>query len=81
MIWQDIVISVICFLFGFMLFPQIKSSLKGRHVNVWSAGLTSLGLYIIAIAFATLDLWLSVISDLFSGTVWLILWYLAFRGR
>jgi len=80
--WQDIVIAVVCFLFGFMLFPQIRSSLHGRHVNAWSAGLTSIGLFVIAIMFATLELWVSFASDVFAGSVWLLLWYLAvFKNR
>jgi len=82
MAWQDIVIAIVCFSFGFMLLPQIRSSLRGKHVNAWSAGMTTLGLYTIAVMFWTLELWVSTASDIFAGSVWLILWYLAvFKNR
>lgn len=71
--WQDKVIMVIGFLFGFMLVPMIIDSLHGQTVNVFSSFLTACGLYILAICFWTLKLRLSFIANMFSGTMWLIL--------
>lgn len=81
MIWQDIVISMIGFLFGFILIPQIKDSLKGKTVNVMTSSLTAIGLYILGAAFITLGLWLSAISSIFSGTMWLILFIISLPRR
>ena len=75
--WQDYVISIIGFSFGFMLIPMIRDSMKGRTVNIYSAGLTAFGLYMISICFLTLDLWLSYISNMFCATMWIILFYLS----
>ena len=63
-VWQDKVISIIGFLFGFMLIPMIIDSFKGMPVNSISSGLTMTGLYIMAFTFWTLKLRLSVISIL-----------------
>ena len=79
--WQDIVISVVSILFGFMLFPQIADSIKGKTVNIFSAGLTTIGLYILAGTFATLELWFSVVAELFVGTAWLVLFILSYTHR
>jgi hypothetical protein len=71
--WQDIVIAVVGLSFGFMLFPQLRDVIYGKSVNVYTAGLTTAGLYILAITFFTLDMLITVIAEIFSGTVWLLL--------
>ncbi len=75
--WQDYVISIFGFLFGFMLILMIRDSMKGRTVNVYSAGLTAFGLYVISFCFFTLNFWISHISNMFCATMWLILFYLS----
>lgn len=77
--WQDYVIAVVGLLFGFMMFPQIRDSLKGKTVNAVSAGLTMLGLFVLGFTFASLDLWLSVASEFFSGGTWLVLFVLSVK--
>ena len=74
--WQDKVIMIVGFTFGFMLIPMIIDSFKGFTVNVLSSFLTTIGLYIIAFCFFTLKLKLSFIAQLFTGTMWLILFIL-----
>jgi len=74
--WQDKVIMVVGFLFGFMLIPIIIDSWNGQTINIFSTFLTTIGLYTIAICFWTLKLKLSFISESFAGTMWLILFIL-----
>ncbi len=75
--WQDKVISVVGCTFGFMLIPMIIDSLNGFTVNLVSAGLTMLGLYVMAFTFWTLRLKLSTLANLFSGTMWAVLFILS----
>jgi hypothetical protein len=71
--WQDTVIALVGLSFGFMLLPQVIDCIHGKSVNVYTAGLTTVGLYILAITFFTLDMPITVIAEIFSGTVWLLL--------
>ena len=80
--WQDYVIAIVSVLFGFILLPQFRDVLKGETVlNVTTAGLTTVGLYILAITFFTLEMWVSVSAEIFSGTVWLFLFIFSFRNK
>ncbi len=79
--WQDIVISIVGLMFGVILFPQLKDVWRGKTIlNLYSASLTTLGLFILAFTFATMDLWLSFVADFFSATVWFLLFLLSFRN-
>lgn len=80
--WQDYVISIVSLLFGVILLPQLKDVWDGKTIlNVYTAALTTLGLYILGITFFTLNLWISVISEFFSATVWLLLFILSLRNK
>jgi len=81
MIWQDIVIGVLGFLFSVMLIPQIKDSLKGKSINTMTSGLTAIGLFVMGATFLTLELWLSSLSSFLNGTLWLTLLVLAVKKR
>ena len=82
MIWQDIVIAMVSLLFGFILLPQLKDAWHGKSIlNVYTAGLTTIGLYILAGTFYTLNLWVSVTAELFSGTIWLLLFVFSYKYR
>jgi len=79
--WQDIVIATVGLMFGVILFPQLRDVWNGKtSLNLYSASLTTVGLFILAITFATMNLWLSLIADFFSGTVWLMLFILSVRN-
>jgi len=80
MIWQDIVIAALGFLFSIMLIPQIRDSLNGKFVNTTSSALTALGLFIMGATFVTLELWFTSISTFLNGAVWLLLLILALKG-
>ena len=71
--WQDIVIAIVGFLFGFILLPLLRGVWRGDSTNIYTAGLTTIGLYILAATFFTMHYWLSFTADLFSGTIWLLL--------
>jgi len=80
-IWQDVVIAVVSILFGFILIPQFKDLLKGKvYINLYTAGLTTIGLYILAATFLTLEFWISFFADIFSGTIWLLLFFYSIRN-
>jgi hypothetical protein len=63
----------VSFMFGLMLIPMIIDSINGYTVNIISAFLITIGLYVIACCFFTLKLKLSFLSEIFAGTAWLIL--------
>jgi len=71
--WQDIVIAIVGLLFGFILLPLLRDVWRGDSTNIYTAGLTTIGLYILAATFFTMRYWLSCTADLFSGTIWLLL--------
>jgi len=75
--WQDVVIAVVGLLFGFILLPLLRDVWRGDSTNIYTAGLTTIGLYILAATFFTMDYWLSFTADLFSGTIWLLLFILS----
>ena len=82
MIWQDYVISTVSVLFGFILFPQLKDVIKnGESLNLFTAGFTTFGLYILGLTFFTLQMWLSVFAEFFSGTVWLLLFLYSVKNK
>ena len=75
MIWQDIVISIVVVLFSYALIPQIVYGFKNKKptITFQTAIITSLGMYIIAITYLTIDLIFSTIMCLITGTLWLLL--------
>ncbi len=80
-IWQDIVIAVISILFGFILLPELKDVVHSRvYINLYTAGLTTIGLYMLAATFLTMHFWISFIADVFTGTVWLLLFVFSLRN-
>lgn len=80
-IWQDIVVAVVSLMFGLILIPQLVEVYRGKTtLNLFSASITTIGLYILAATFLTLDLWLSFLSDIIAGTVWLLLFIFSYRN-
>ena len=70
MIWQDIVIMISVFGFAIALIPSIKGKQKPAKS---SCVLTVILLSATAVSFATLNLWLSFISEISSIIAWGIL--------
>lgn len=82
MLWQDIVIAVVSILFGFILIPQLKDVWSGKTIlNGFTAALTTIGLFILAITFFTLNLYISVAAETFSGIIWLLLFIFSARNN
>ncbi len=82
MLWQDIVIAAVSLLFGFILIPQLKDVLNGKTIlNGFTAAFTTIGLFILAITFLTLNLYISVVAETFSGVIWLLLFILSVRNN
>ena len=81
MIWQDYVIAIVSVLFGFILIPQLKDVIKnGEILNLFTASLTTIGLYVLGITFFTLNMWVSFGAEFFSGTVWLMLFIFSYKN-
>ncbi|MEM4258767.1 MAG: hypothetical protein QXL17_06420 [Candidatus Thermoplasmatota archaeon] len=78
--WQDYVIAVVSISFGFMLVPQLRDVFRGNCVNLYTAGLTTIGLFILGFTFSTLQMWVTVIAEVFSGTIWLFLFVFSLRN-
>jgi hypothetical protein len=81
-VWQDIVIAVVSILFGFILIPQLKDVWQGKStLNLFTASLTTIGLYILAATFYTMQFWISFTAEIFSGTIWLLLFALSLKNK
>lgn len=79
--WQDIVIAVVSILFGFILMPQLKDVWHGKSIlNLYTSSLTTIGLFVLAITFYTMQFWISFTAEIFSGTIWLLLFVLSFKN-
>ena len=79
--WQDIAIAVVGLLFGFILLPLLRDVWRGKYINIYTAGLTTLGLYVMAATFFTMNFWVSFIAEVFSGTIWLLLFVLSVKHK
>ncbi|MBT4136147.1 hypothetical protein HOD75_00205 [archaeon] len=75
MVWQDIVIAIANVLFGYSLIYQVYLGFKKRKgfLAIQTSFLTTIGLYAIAFAFLTMNLYISALVSVFNGTLWLIL--------
>ena len=78
--WQDYVIAVVSLLFGVILFPQLRDVWNGQSLNITTSALTTVGLYVLVFTFATMEYWVSMIADIFSGSVWLLIFILSWRN-
>ena len=75
MVWQDIVIAIANILFGYSLAYQVYMGFKEKKgfIKLQASFLTTIGLYALAFAFFTLNLFVSTIVATFNGTMWLLL--------
>jgi len=80
--WQDYVIAIVSVLFGFILLPQLRDCWHKKTVlNIYTAFLTTIGLYVLGITFYTLEMWVSFGAEFFSGTIWLLLFLFSYRNK
>ena len=75
MIWQDIIITISNILFSYALIPQVYKGFKMKKgfLTFQTAFLTTIGLYVSALAFFTLNLFFSATIMTINGTLWAIL--------
>ncbi len=79
--WQDLVIAAVSLMFGIILLPQLQDVWHGKTIlNLYTAGLTTIGLFVLVITFFTMGFWISFIADFFSGIIWLLLFILSVRN-
>ena len=77
MVWQDIVITLANLVLGYALVPQVYQGFKNKkgYLNLQTATLSSLGLYVMTFAFFTLKLYLSASVTLVIAILWTILFF------
>jgi len=79
--WQDLAITTITVLFAVLLLPQLRDVIsRGTVLNFFSAFFTSILGYMLALVFATLDLWISMFGQGLGATVWMLLAYFSLRN-
>lgn len=79
LIWQDIVLTSIGFMFAIFLVPMAKDALRGKLINPFTSMSTAIGLYTTSIIYTTLGLWLATIASAMSGTMWLIIFLVPYK--
>ncbi len=80
--WQDYVIAIVSVLFGFILLPQLMDTWRGKTIlNLYTASLTTIGLFILAATFFTMGYWNSFIADVLSGIIWFLLFVFSVRNK
>jgi hypothetical protein len=77
MSWQDGVFTTINIIFIIALIPTLRSKLL--KPPVLTCLITGSGLAVIAVAYATLSLWLGASSAMLSAIIWLIIGYQSYR--
>ena len=80
--WQDYVIAIVSLLFGVILLPQLIDTWRGKTIlNLYTASLTTVGLFILAGTFFTMSYWTSFIADVISGVIWFLLFVLSLKNK
>lgn len=79
--WQDYVIATVSVLFGFILLPQLRDVWHGQVLNIFTAGLTTLGLFILVYTFYTMDYMVSTFSSVFSAMIWMGIFVLSIKNK
>ncbi len=75
MIWQDIILTLVNFIFTYSLIPQVYHGFKVKKTSILfqTALLTFIGLYLSSIAMLTLRLYVSGAVMFVNATLWLLL--------
>jgi len=80
--WQDYVIAIVSLLFGIILLPQLVDTIKGKTIlNLYTASLTTVGLFILAGTFFTMKYWTSFAADVLSGVIWFLLFVFSMKNK
>lgn len=75
MVWQDIVVAIANILFGYSLVYQVFKGFKEKKgfLALQTSFLTAIGLYALAVAYLSLNLFVSTVISTFNGTMWVLL--------
>lgn len=75
MIWQDIMIFICMIFFGYALIPQIYHNYKHKRgsVTIQTSLITSVGMFILAVCFFTLQMYLTMAIEIVMAGLWLTL--------
>ncbi|MFH1290272.1 MAG: hypothetical protein ABIH92_02575 [Nanoarchaeota archaeon] len=75
MFWQDVVIAIVNVLFSYALIPQVYKGFKHKKgfVVLQTGVITTVGLYVMAATFVTLELYFATVITILTGTLWLLL--------
>lgn len=80
--WQDYVIATVSLLFGVILLPQLIDTWRGKTIlNLYTASFTTIGLFILAGTFFTIQFWTSFIADVISGVIWFFLFLFSIKNK
>lgn len=80
--WQDHVIAIVSLLFGIILLPQLVDTWREKTIlNLFTASITSIGLFILAGTFYTIQYWESFIADVISGVIWFLLFFFSLKNK
>ena len=80
--WQDYVIATVSLLFGVILLPQLIDTWRGKTIlNLYTASFTTIGLFILAGTFFTIQFWTSFIADVISGVIWFLLFLFSMKNK
>jgi hypothetical protein len=80
--WQDLVIAIVSLMFGVILLPQLKDVYHGKTtLNLYTASLTTIGLFILTATFFTMQFWVSFIADFISGVIWFLLFVFSVKNK
>ncbi|RLG10230.1 hypothetical protein DRN73_08335 [Candidatus Pacearchaeota archaeon] len=73
--WQDIIITIVNFIFAYALIPQVIKGFKEKkaHIHFQTGLLNTIGMYAMAATFFSLGLFFSAIIGIFNATMWLFL--------
>lgn len=79
--WQDIMIATVSLMFGVILLPLLRDVWQGKTtLNLYTASLTTIGLFILTATFFTMHFWVSFIADFISGIIWFLLFIFSHRN-
>jgi len=82
--WQDTVIALVTWVFIFSLLPMVYRMYRYEDAlsqSLWTSIPTAVGLWIMGIAFATMEMWFSAIAECTIGVTWGLIALLTVRYR
>ncbi len=81
MIWQDIAITIANIIASYALIPQVYYGFRYKKgmITKQTGFLTTLSLYVFALSYFTLGLYVSTASSFITGSLWLTLFLQTLR--